>query len=55
VITTRRASLPLSLVHTYDCPASLRTAVIGSVGAGALAASAIRGAVKMPEIRIEGD
>src|SRR5439155_26402228 len=37
-ITMRRASLPLSITQTNDWPASLRTAVIGSVGAGELAA-----------------
>ena len=48
VMTMRRASLPLSIVQTYDCPASLRTAATGSVGAGALGASAMRPVANMP-------
>ena len=46
----RRDSLPLSITHTNDWPASLLTAVSGNVGAGELAASAIRPVASMPEI-----
>ena len=44
----RLTSLPSSIVHTNVCPASVRTAVAGSVGTGALAASAMRPVANMP-------
>ena len=44
----RLTSLPSSIVHTNVCPASLRTAVAGSDGTGALAASAMRPVANMP-------
>ena len=48
VTTLRLTSLPFSTVHTYVCPASMRTAVAGNVSTGPLAASAIRPVANIP-------
>ncbi len=48
VTTLRFTSLPSSSVQTNACPASVRSAVAGSVGTGAPEARAIRPVANMP-------